>query len=149
MTEKREPLCQYRHVPGIAPDRVFCSYCPETEIPCKGTGDDHDNCWACYALDCPCMVKTTPLRDAVFEAWAEERRDYGPGRWSQVTAPGTERPPTGTREYQRWYDHRQGRTCANCERPIGDRNQSGYCKACFSHRRRKQARGEAQVGRGA
>ena len=137
----REIRCQYYHCIESR-SREFCVACPDV-TPCDGTDDDHDNCRACYALDCPCMVTTTPLRDAVFEAWAEQRRDYGPGRWSQVTAPGTDRPPTGTREYQRWYDHRQERTCASCGRPIGDRNKSGHCRLCFSRMPRKRVAEEA------
>lgn len=118
MTEKREPLCQYRHVPGVAPDRVFCSYCPETEIPCEGADDDHDNCRACYALDCPCMVTTTPLRDAVFEAWLDAR---GVVR--------TDPPKKGTTQAENWHhSHLRGRACPVCGVLTCDRGETGYCQ---------------------
>lgn len=125
LPQKRVRLCQY--------DRAFCASCPDAErLPCVLAGGYWD-CETCTASGCPCMALPTSKRQATHVKWKENHdaanaktdergRKYRHKRWR-------DREKSAMKHYQ------DGRMCADCGKPITNRNASGYCRSCSGQRR--------------
>ena len=134
--------CEYY---GVYETR-FCARCGE-EPPCPPSRDTGGKpaCTVCTTTKvCPCTLDADGLRQATFWEWLNEYAPLGSTKRNAPTrADGRKDPVTGKRAYEhnpvRQAQNRRlkNRRCRDCTIIIEDRNQSGLCRSCFNHSRRR------------